>query len=99
VEAYILRRQAALERLLARISKTSPGRWAVKGGLALEVRLGEHARSSLDLDADHIQGAEAAREDIRRAAAEDLGDNFAFHDYRQGGTAGRWAGSRREIPN
>jgi predicted nucleotidyltransferase component of viral defense system len=92
VEAYVLRRQAALERLLARISKTSPGRWAVKGGLALEVRLGEHARPSLDLDADHVQGAEAAREDIRRAAAEDLGDNFAFtitgrEELREGGLA------------
>ena len=78
VPAYLLRRQAALERLLVRLSKVAPGRWAIKGGIALETRLGDRARVSLDLDADHIQGAEAARADLQRAAIEDLGDHFAY---------------------
>lgn len=78
VAAYIVRRQAALERLVARLMKTAPGRWALKGGLGLEVRLGDHARPSVDLDADHVKGAAAAREDLQRAAAEDLGDYFGF---------------------
>lgn len=90
VEAYILRRQAALERLTARLSEVAPGRWALKGGLALGIRLGERARPSLDLDADHLSGAEAAREDLQRAAVEDLGDYFAFavtgsQELREGG--------------
>ena len=76
--AYIVRRQAALERLLARLSKVAPDRWALKGGLALKARLGERARVSIDLDADHLHGAAAARADLQRAAIEDVGDHFGF---------------------
>ena len=78
VPAYIIRRQAALERVIVRLTKVAPDRWAVKGGLALETRLGEHARVSVDLDADHAYGVEAARADLQRAAIEDLGDHFGF---------------------
>ena len=90
VDALILRRRVALERLLARLTKVAPGRWALKGGLALETRLGERARPSMDLDADHAQGAAAAREDLQHAIAEDLGDHFSFaiigsEELREGG--------------
>jgi predicted nucleotidyltransferase component of viral defense system len=78
VPAYIVRRQAALERLIVRLTKVAPNRWALKGGMALETRLGERARVSVDLDADHVDGAEAARADLQRAAIEDLGDHFGF---------------------
>jgi len=78
VAAYVLRRQAALERLMARLGRIAPGRWAVKGGFALETRLGDRARVSVDLDADHVDGAAAARVDLQRAAAEDVGDHFDF---------------------
>jgi predicted nucleotidyltransferase component of viral defense system len=78
VAAYIIRRQAALERLIVRLTKVAPDRWALKGGMALETRLGEHARVSVDLDADHAYGVEAARADLQEAAVEDLGDHFGF---------------------
>lgn len=78
VAAFIVRRQAALERLVVRLMKVAPGQWALKGGLGLETRLGEHARPSLDLDADHARGAAAARGDLQRAVVEDVGDHFAF---------------------
>jgi hypothetical protein len=78
VPAYIVRRQAALERLIVRLTKVTPDRWAVKGGMALETRLGERARVSVDLDADHVHGVEAARADLQRAAVEDIGDHFGF---------------------
>lgn len=78
VPAYLLRRQAALERLLVRLTRVAPGRWALKGGMGLETRLGERARVSVDMDADHVQGAEAARADLQRAAIEDVGDHFGF---------------------
>jgi predicted nucleotidyltransferase component of viral defense system len=92
IAAYILRRQTALERLIARLTKVAPGRWALKGGLALEIRLGEYARPSVDLDADHAHGASAARADLERAVAEDLGDHFAFaiagsEELREGGVS------------
>ena len=76
--AYIVRRQAALERFLVRLMQVAPGRWALKGGLGLETRLGVYARPSVDLDVDHANGAVAAREDLQHAASEDLGDHFAF---------------------
>lgn len=78
VPAYILRRQAGLERLAVRLLAVAPGRWALKGGFALETRLGGRARVSVDLDADHLNGAEAARADLQHAAIAEVGDHFAF---------------------
>jgi hypothetical protein len=75
---YIFRRQAALERLAVRLMDVAPGVWAVKGGFALETRLGDRARVSLDLDVDHRRGAEAARADLQQATRTDLGDRFGF---------------------
>lgn len=76
--AYIVRRQAALERLMVRLTRVAPDRWALKGGMALETRLGERARVSVDLDADHVHGAAAARADLQRAVIEDVDDHFGF---------------------
>jgi predicted nucleotidyltransferase component of viral defense system len=45
-----LRRRAAFERLLVRLELGAPHRWVVKGGMALEIRLGDRARSTRDLD-------------------------------------------------
>jgi len=78
IPVQVVRRQAALERLMARLARVAPGRWALKGGLAMDTRLPEHARASMDMDIDHVLGAAAAREDLLRAAAEDLDDHFAF---------------------
>jgi len=89
IPVQVVRRQAALERLMARLGRVAPGRWALKGGLALDTRVPEHARASMDMDIDHVKGAAAAREDLLRAAAEDLDDHFAFailgtEDVREG---------------
>lgn len=45
-----LRRRAVFERLLVRLDLGAPNRWVVKGGMALELRLGDRARSTRDLD-------------------------------------------------
>ena len=78
VPAYIVRRQAALERLIVRLTKVAPGRWALKGGMALETRLGTRARVSVDLDVDHVHGATAARADLQRATITEMSDHFGF---------------------
>lgn len=78
VPVQVVRRQAALERLMARLGRVAPGRWALKGGLALDTRLPGHARASMDMEIDHVEGAAASRDDLLRAAAEDLRDHFAF---------------------
>src|SRR6266545_4044454 len=44
-----LRRRATFERLLIRLEHAMPGQWVLKGGMALEVRLGDRARSTRDL--------------------------------------------------
>lgn len=91
VPAYVLRRQLGLERLTVRLTRVAPSRWALKGGFALETRLGDRARASVDLDADHLRGAEAARDDLQRAVIEDVGDHFGFavvgaEELREGGS-------------
>jgi len=44
VPAYIVRRQAALERLIVRLTKIAPDRWALKGGMALALRAASSRR-------------------------------------------------------
>lgn len=41
---------AAFERVLARLVADQPQSWLLKGGLALQWRLGERARTAQDLD-------------------------------------------------
>ena len=45
-----LRRRVVFERLVGRLNRAEPGRWVVKGGMALEVRLPDQARTTKDLD-------------------------------------------------
>lgn len=97
VPVVAVRRQAALERLIARLMNVAADRWALKGGLALDTRMGSRARTSLDMDLDHRQGDDAAREDLANAMATDLGNHFAFalirsENFREGdvGLAARY---------
>jgi Nucleotidyl transferase AbiEii toxin, Type IV TA system len=63
-----LRRRVLLERIVARLEYAEPGRWVLKGGMALEVRLAERARLTKDIDL-------AFRED--KADAMLIGDRLA----------------------
>jgi predicted nucleotidyltransferase component of viral defense system len=53
-----LRRQVAFERLLARLAEGQAGTpsWVLKGGFALEVRLGNVSRTTRDLDLATLDG-------------------------------------------
>jgi len=77
-----LRRRAVFERLLVRLEHAMPGRWVLKGGMALEVRLGDRARTTRDLDLAVRQAGEDAgtvRDQLIEALAEDPeGDGFEF---------------------
>ena len=83
-----LRRQVAFERLLARLFREDGSPWLLKGGYALELRLGDIARATRDLDlgvpdpARLAVGGErpgaALREALADAVEHDLGDWFAF---------------------
>lgn len=45
-----LRRRVIFERVVSRLEVAQPGRWVLKGGMALEVRLRDEARLTKDID-------------------------------------------------
>jgi hypothetical protein len=65
-------------RLLARLVTVAPDAWVLKGGFALELRLGSRARSTRDVDVDWLLGDDAVGELLRQAAALELDDCFEF---------------------
>ncbi len=83
-----LRRRVAFERLLARLFRDEPSPWLLKGGYALELRLGNTARATRDLDLGVpnpellVIGSEsigvALREALADVAERDLSDWFEF---------------------
>lgn len=75
-----LRRRVLFERIVARLQANEPGRWVVKGGMALEVRLSDDARLTKDLDLglrDDVANGEELRDRLIEALSTDLdGDGF-----------------------
>ncbi|MEW6107269.1 MAG: nucleotidyl transferase AbiEii/AbiGii toxin family protein [Bacillota bacterium] len=85
-----LRKMVAFERFLARLVTAQPEAWVLKGGLALQLRLGKHARTTQDIDL--LLHRTLATQDVHRllvaAALLDLGDWFTFEVARPGQPAG-----------
>ena len=77
-----LRMQVAFERFLARIFHSQEA-WVLKGGYALEVRLHERARSTVDLDLGATAQADFLTV-LQQAASTPLGDYFEFTVRGQG---------------
>lgn len=73
-----LRKRVTVERLLARLVAVAPDAWVLKGGFALELRLGSRARSTRDVDVDWRLANEDAAELLLKAAALELDDYFEF---------------------
>lgn len=77
-----LRRRVLFERVVARLVVAEPGRWVLKGGMALEVRLADDARLTKDIDLglrDENIDATALHERLVDALGADLGrDGFEF---------------------
>ncbi len=75
-----LRQGVLFERIVSRLEAAAPGRWVLKGGMALEVRLGDEARVTKDIDLglrDDIERADDLRELLRAALGSDPdGDLF-----------------------
>jgi predicted nucleotidyltransferase component of viral defense system len=66
------------ERLLARLHAVAPDAWVLKGGFALELRLGARARTTKDIDVDWAIGEDEAVELLLVAAEVRLDDRFGF---------------------
>jgi Nucleotidyl transferase AbiEii toxin, Type IV TA system len=73
-----LRKSVAFDRLLARLFAVAPDRWVLKGGLALDYRLGKNARTTMDIDLAGPGGEDAAAADLLVTGELDLGDHFSF---------------------
>ena len=77
-----LRRRVMFERLVARLEQSEPGAWVLKGGMALEVRFGDQARLTKDVDLglrDTTADSTAIRERLIEALEEDRdADGFVF---------------------
>jgi hypothetical protein len=73
-----LRKQIVFERLLARLLVAAPNGWVLKGGFALDLRLGAKARSTKDIDLARRDDADHATADLLAAQATNLEDYFVF---------------------
>jgi len=66
------------DRLLARLNLAAPGRWVLKGALALDLRLGGRARTTKDMDLARQDDLDAATIDLLAVQRLELGDHFTF---------------------
>jgi predicted nucleotidyltransferase component of viral defense system len=77
-----LRRRVVFERILLRLTTSQPGMWVVKGGMAIELRIGDSARMTKDLDLNlrtDSEGAPDAHQRLSAAVSTDqTGDGFLF---------------------
>lgn len=73
-----LRRIVTFERLLARIQAGGGDHWVLKGGFALQLRLGVRARTTRDVDLAADASPERLGDLLVEAASRDLGDHFVY---------------------
>lgn len=79
-----LRKLVVFDRLMARLLVAAPGRWILKGAVALHFRIGLQFRTTRDMDLGRQDNEEAATVDFLAAQAVDLGDYFIFAIERTG---------------
>jgi hypothetical protein len=73
-----LRKMVAFDRLLARIVQIQPDQWILKGGLALQLRLGDRARTTKDIDLLFLDENNIVHNCLNAASLLDIGDWFSF---------------------
>jgi len=76
-----MRKMVVFDRFLARLIQDQPDAWVLKGGLALQLRLGRRARTTKDIDVlltTPYDGLHLIHQALVRAALLDLGDWFQF---------------------
>ena len=72
-----LRKMIAFDRFLARLVQVQPNQWVVKGGFALQLRLGQRARTTKDIDLLMLDQQDVYPW-LRAAGTAALNDWFSF---------------------
>ena len=73
-----LRKLVVFDRFLARLTQAYPHDRLLKGGLALQLRMGEHARTTQDVDVLLTLPRTAVHSAVMQAVSLNLGDWFVF---------------------
>lgn len=73
-----LRKMVTFDRFLARLLHAQPEAWVVKGGFALQLRLGDRARTTKDIDMLALSHTANITRALREAISVEIGDWFAF---------------------
>lgn len=89
------RKRIAFGRLLARLMASRPDSWLLKGGFALDLRLGNAARSTRDVDLAWLESELELTEALISGSTYDTGDFFAFGINRGVHSADQLGGARR----
>lgn len=93
-----LRKMVAFDRFLARLVQIQPDRWILKGGLSIQLRLVDKARTTKDLDLLILADPAEALALLRRAGSFDLEDWFWFEvEQSEGQAPGEFGGARFHI--
>lgn len=73
-----LRKMVAFDRFLSRLFSLGSDQWVVKGGFALQLRLGANARTTKDIDLLVMDETQKIFPQLRNTGAINLGDWFTF---------------------
>ena len=73
-----LRKMVAFDRFLVRLIQYQPDEWVLKGGFALQLRLGDQARTTKDIDVLFRSEGVDIHKSLQKAGFLDLGDWFRF---------------------
>jgi hypothetical protein len=92
-----LRKMAAFDRLLGRLLRDQPEGWMLKGGLALQLRLGERSRTTQDIDLFLVDRPPSIHQTLVQASLLDLGDWFQFEVAKQITSLANTAGGVRFL--
>jgi hypothetical protein len=78
VPLFRLRKMVAFDRFLARLVKSQPERWLLKGGFSIQLQIIDKARTTKDLDILILSKTQDILTMLRQACEADLGDWFTF---------------------
>jgi len=79
-----LRKQVTFERFIARLQTIQPDTWILKGGLAMQLRLGMQSRTTKDIDLFTKELSGSIFDSLVETTSFDIGDWFRF-EVRQTG--------------